>query len=339
MRSEQWVRNIASIAPFVLVRLLLIQSSVREFYPPVANLPECESLFRAKPQSTVDFKKELDRFRDKCNKFDSKAPCNVYFPTQLASISALYSKLYPPPSRLPRLDTFRGGELVTCLENPNHVGLEHSRSVFVRYLGESGIDAGGLTKEFYIQVCRQLKPLFSALNPTSRDPRMYISRLPDQQIIKRLNRDIPSDKRQFTVADLPGLYTLAGRIFVDALLNNYSTELPLSRVLLGAMTSKDTSVKLSYVKTAYLMERDPDNSGYDPLDQIYLFDIDDPKESEASLDYVARSTFLLDPENPKKAYVADFINGFRSMSTILGIHKIIPSELFSRVCSSNVTVR
>lgn len=323
--------------PFALKKLNIISSDenerIRQYPVPSDNLPECSLLFASRPQSTEAFKEELIKFADLCNALDSDPPCHVYLKAMKPYIIHLFtgSFLGGASQRLSTLVTTRGEEIFTAFENmAEHVAVRHSR-IYVRYLNEPGIDAGGLRKEFYVNVCRQLRPLFSYLNPGSTDPRLYISNAPDQEILSQLNSGNPP--QAFVVDDLPPLYYMAGKMIADALINGYSTELPLSRALLASMVSGDTGVNVSYLKTAYIMEQNTKNV----LEQLYLYNMDDPEDSEEVLKIVALETYLVDAGNPKFVYVRNFINGFSPMARVLALFKIAPRELYSSVCSSNVT--
>ena len=308
----------------------------RRARPVPDDLPECRQIFAPKPQSSKEFKENLLVFRDLCNQAESQPPCKQYLDDMHGYIVGLYNAAFTnSASRLPTLNTVRGMELFAAYENvAEHVGVSHDR-VYVRYANEPGIDAGGLRKEFYVNVCRQMRPLFSYINPGGDDPRMYISDAPNSEIIRALNEGFRENQGydEFGEWDLNLLYYMAGKMFADAFINRYSTELPLSRVLLSTMLSKDLGVSVEAMKTAYLMEQEVD----DFLERLYFYNMDNPKESEDELDTLAIDRYFGDSQNPKFQYVSNFIQGFSSMTKVLNVFHLTIQELFSTVCSSNVT--
>jgi hypothetical protein len=319
--------------------LILTQDvKMRKYRVTSEDLPECKELFASKPQSTEEFKTDLGKFIARCTELDAEPPCKEYLTIMKASIVNLYvySFLdYNWQVGLPTMVTRRGIELFTAFENMDRqVAVPHSY-VYVRYENEPGIDAGGLRKEFYVNVCRQMKPLFSFLNPGASDPRMYISDAPKADIITALNRGVRPDMKVtlFDEDDLQPLYYLAGKMFADAFVNGYSTEIPLSRALLAAMVTDDGGVDLSYLKTAYLMEQ----GSADPLENLYFYDMDHPRDSEEVLEDLAIERYFADKKDPRFTYVRNFVRGFSSMGRVLNVFNITPKELFSSVCSTNVT--
>lgn len=173
-------------------------------------------------------------------------------------------------------------------------------------------------KTLVLRACAQILPLFEIVNPRSEDPRLYISSQTDQDVVNKINESMPV-KDMFTTDELGQLYNLAGRIFANAFLNNYSTELPLSRVLLNAMVSGDTGVDESQLLVCYALEHDLQEEGSEVRDE------------ESAL-----RQYMVLPDEPKRECVGDFIRGFMPLSSRLNKYHVHVSELYHQVCGFNV---
>lgn len=171
---------------------------------------------------------------------------------------------------------------------------------------------------------KQLQPLFDYLDPKSQDPRVYISKTSDESIIETINSEL--SQGDFNVADLPKMYELAGIMCANAVVNNYSTELPLSRLLLAMMTSADMGVDPDLVTTAFVME------GANKFDDYVMVEND----MEGYVEEYARDTYLLEENTTKRSYVDRFAAGFGKMAGVMAFFNVAPHELYTNICSTNI---
>jgi len=323
-------RKIFELSPIYVIEPDFLQDgNYRWEYPKVPALPSCDSLFSTQ-RSSREFETELDRFKTQCNRLETDPPCSAYFSRIRDIIQSLFDVLRRGGGPRPTTRAIRGKEL-RALWSMRREFLVSIFQFYIVYEGETGIDAGGLSKEFFLACIRQIRPLFSYINPEAADPRMYISSESDQAIVDTLNSNLMLEgDARFTVEDLPELYTLAGKLFMYAVLKKFNTEIPLSRLLLEAMVSKDISVKYSLVRTIFVME-----TGYG-MENIYYYD-DDPKVSEKYLTDQAFQQYFLNRNNPKAPYAGEFMYAFSDMANILSFMKVLPSELYQAICGKSIT--
>jgi hypothetical protein len=232
-------------------------------------------------------------------------------------------------SKFPTIETTRGGELSTLFGRGISL-FSNIDKMFVKFKGERGIDDGGLRRQFVLNICEQLRPLFEYLNQGGTDPRMYISRKPDQEIIDKIGQG-------FRVEDLVQLYKFAGELFGHAVINGYSTEIPLSRLMLSAMVSEDSGVSTQDLMTYYLLENDTD----DAMDRMYQMAPTSPEYVEEFIKDTASERYLFEnlsgKVHPGKVYMDAFIGGFKRVGQYLARFKILTTELFRNVCKTNIT--
>jgi hypothetical protein len=326
-----WWEKLPYFSPAFLKDYDYLPQNFRWTLPNDSELPTCETLFTASGgTSSKRFSKELSLFKKQCNKLDMEPPCSAYYGECRESILEIFYAQFFELGRSPAVIVRRGAEL-RALWDIRESFMKTRFSLFIRYENEPGIDQGGLTREFLVNCCVQAKTLFSYINEETLDPRMYLSDEQDRVIVDRLNTNLKEGER-FKTEDLPELYNLVARLFVNAVLLNFSTEIPLSRLLLEAMTSGDTGVKKKLIRTIYIME-----TNYN-MDMIYLYD-KERAVSEEYLDEVSQSTYFLEENHPKREYVGEFIRGFVSMGRILAFLRILPRELYAAICASNITRR
>jgi len=294
--------------------------TIRSSYPLADDIPVCERIFTPKA-GTEEFQQRLRELKTQCYQVESQEPCNDYYQKAVERIMMQYQGVENPSVKVTR-----GRELSSVIEQslPMITGLG---GWYIIFEGERGIDAGGLRRQLVMTLCEQIRPLFGYLNEKSGDPRVYISNEPDQTIVDNIGQG-------FTVNDLPVLYEFAGKLFANAVLNQYSTELPLSRTLLTAMVTPDQGMERQNVLMYYLLEADEE----DVLDKYYSMLPTDPQMVEDVVTEGAYQRYLF-PSNPlKRSYVDKFINGFSEMGQKLALFKVLPTELFINVCSSNINV-
>ena len=322
-------RKLLDLSPLYVIEPDFLQDgNFRWDVPEAPALPSCDALFSTQ-RNSPGFASELARFKEQCEKLEADPPCSAYFSKVHSVIEFIFDFLRghgPQPTK----NAVRGRELRSLWLDRNEF-LVSVFEFFIRYEGEVGIDAGGLSKEFFLACIRQTRPLFSYINPEASDPRMYISNDPDQTIVDKLNFNLALEgDDKFVVSDLPELYMLVGKLFMYAILKKFNTEIPLSRLLLEAMVSKDISVKYSLVRTIFVME-----TGYS-MEQIYYYD-ENPKTSEQYLTDESIDQYFLDRENPKAQYVGEFMHAFSDMANILSYLNVIPSEVYQAVCGKSIT--
>jgi hypothetical protein len=323
--------NLPYFSPAFVKDYDFLPQNFRWTLPNEPELPTCQTLFTTtvKP-SSEKFSDKLKLFKKQCDKLDMEPPCSAYYGECRESINEIFHTQYIETERNTTMRVRRGAEL-RALWNIRESFMKTRFNLYIVYENEPGIDAGGLTREFLLNCCVQAKALFSYINEESLDPRMYLSNEEDNLIVDRLNRNLREEER-FRVEDLPELYNLVARLFVNAVLLNFSTEIPLSRLLLEAMTSKDTGVKKDLIRTIYIME-----TNYN-MDMIYFYD-EDPAVSEKYLKDTSKETYFLEKNHPKREYVGEFVRGFRSVGKILAFLKILPKELYAAICASNISRR
>ena len=323
-------KKIVEFSPIYLIdNDFLRDESFRWEIPEATALPSCDALFTTN-RSSKDFAASLTKFKNQCYRLESEPLCSAYFSRCRANVEIIFETLRNEVDGRPGKIVVRGKELRSLWLDRNEF-LDTVFGYFIRYDGEVGIDAGGLSKEYFLACVRQIRPLFSYINPETPDPRMYISSEPDQAIVNQLNSNLSLEGNdRFTVEDLPSLYALAGKLFIYAILKNFNTEIPLSRLLLEAMTSKGISVKYSLVRTIFVME-----TGYD-MEKIYFYD-ENPEKSEEFLNDESIEQYFLDVNNPKAQYVGEFMYAFSDMANILSLMRILPIELYRAICGKTIT--
>lgn len=233
----------------------------------------------------------------------------------------------------PAYHVIRGKELAYIFETFSTEGPDPTTYPIgrhmVNYIGERGVDGGGLRMEFFSEVCNQLRGLFDYIHLEVDDPRMYISSIPDEEILDKINRHGGKFKEDgsmvpFTTEDLPKLYRLAGGMCQHAAISSYSTGFALSRALLTAMVSHDTGVSELQLATIYLIEAY--KTGKNELSNVSIISESFGETFLETITERSRDVYLLD--NPdKRRYIADFINGFK-ISQLLSEHSFSANELF-----------
>jgi antitoxin component YwqK of YwqJK toxin-antitoxin module len=291
---------------------------VRATYPLNDNIRVCERIFDP-ASGTPDFRQRLQALKKDCYRVESIEPCNEYYQSVIEKIGREYRG-----RELPSFLVTRGGELRDVITGTLPMITDYERW-YIRFKDESGIDAGGLKRQLVLTLCKQIRPLFEYLNDKSSDPRMYISSEPDQTIVDKIGQG-------FTVGDLPVLYEFAGKVFANATINQYSTEIPLSRILLTAMVASDQGLERQNILMYYLLESDEEVL----LETLYRKLPSDPEMVEEVVSDGANERYLF-PGNPlKRSYIDSFINGFSEIGRKLAASKILPTELFVNVCPSNI---
>jgi hypothetical protein len=289
------------------------------------SIEVCVSILQTQGDRTVD--ELVGEMRKLCEEIEVRETRRDTLQTKFNRVNLEYS-LRAPPRAFPAFHVTRGRELAHMFDAftgpaplPTDYPLE---SHMVVYTGESGIDGGGLRREFFGEVCSQLRDLFDYIDLETTDPRMYISQVPDEEIVSRLNRRGGKiDGTPFNVSDLPLLYKLAGGMCQHAAVGRYSTGIPISRALLTAMVSADTGVGELQLATIYLIEAY--RMGRDEVRNTKLVADSIEEDFAGVLVERAREVYLLaDPL--KKNYVADFVSGFR-IGDLLARYKISPGEL------------
>ena len=291
------------------------------------DIPICNRIFKPNPSSSSEFKQTIIQLKEECETLESTVDCNDYYERCRRGILKEADTMIT--SKFPTIETTRGGELSTLFGRGISL-FSNIDKMFVKFKGERGIDDGGLRRQFVLNICEQLRPLFEYLNQGGTDPRMYISRKPDQEIIDKIGQG-------FKLENLLLIYEFAGALFGHAVINEYSTEIPLSRLMLSAMVSEDSGVSTQDLMTYYLLENDTD----DAMDRMYQMAPTSPEYVEEFIKDTASERYLFEnlsgKAHPGKVYMDAFINGFVDVSEYLSVLNITPGELFRNVCKTNIT--
>ena len=296
---------------------------MREDYPIKDPNPVCDTVFQPSLESTTEFIERINTLRTKCYSLESTTDCDKYSRDVFRLVTATLMENQIAPTH----DVTREHELESAFANnlPLNRNMDNYQMRFFRADGSSepGSDAGGLRRQFFNSVCKQALDLFEYLNINSDDRRMFVSGKTDEELLELLNRNGQS----FTQGDILGLYTFVGRLFIHAIGNEYSTEIPLSRVLLKAMVEADNGLATNDLLLYYLLETDIENV----VGQVYEYDL-----GEKWLNDTAIAKYGI--QNPLiRSRVDAFIDGFSAATPILANAKILPSELYQRVCITNIT--
>lgn len=286
----------------------------------------CSEMIRP-PGSDESLDQIVNSIRDKCQEIEVIESRLAVLEKKIEKLISEYMQNSGITERFPLLYVTRGMELSYMFEMYTRGSQDPTkyppRYHMVNYVGETGIDGGGLRMEFFGEVLTQLRELFDYIDTDTDSPRMYISDAPDAELVERLNavsaRDVP-----YTTEDLSMLYMLAGAMCQHAVLGMYSTGIPLSRALLTAMVTPDTGVSELQLATIYLIEAYI--SGKDQVEMTKQAAESLNEEFMETLVERSKNVYLLD--NPDKAkYVSDFINGF-GISGLLSKHDISQGELY-----------
>ena len=295
----------------------------REDYPIKEPNPVCDTVFQPRLESTGEFIERINTLKTECYKIESTTDCDRYS----RNIFRLLYSTITVNEMIPTIVIPRGRELEAAFKNS--IPLNRTMSnYYVRFLKadgtpEEGIDAGGLRRQFFNSVCKQALDLFEYLNINSDDRRMFVSGKTDEELLQVLNRN----GQAFTLDEIPMLYTFIGNLFIHAIINEYSTEIPLSRVLLKAMVEADNGLATNDLLLYYLLETDVGNV----IGQVYEYDL-----GEAWLYETANSAYGI-KNSLVRSRVDAFINGFSIATPFLANAKILPLELYRRVCITNIT--
>lgn len=291
---------------------------IREDYPIQDPNPVCDTLFQPRAESTAEFTARINNLRSECYKIETSPDCDDYPRSVFVSVA----RSTVIDRQVPTLRVDRKRELEAAFKS--NLPLDHyMRNYYIVINDEPGIDAGGLRRQFFNSVCRQAINLFSYLNINSEDRRVYISEDSNEELLKKLNKD----GQEFVEEDILPLYTFVGKLFVHALINEYSTEIPLSRVLLKAMVDADNSLATNDLLLYFLLETDIKNI----IGQAYDYGL-----GEEYLIETADAVYGISNTQMKSRADA-FINGFSILNSRLSQAKILPAELFRRICITNIT--
>jgi antitoxin component YwqK of YwqJK toxin-antitoxin module len=307
-------------------QVLEIRFPPRAAKPLDREIPICKRIFKPNPLSSEDFKNVVRELQESCFQLETEQSCNRYYKNSIYSIAADIRK---QRTQVPSLTVVRGKELIYAVARKQNM-FSFIDDWYINYSGERGIDDGGLRREFVTTLCDQIRPLFEYLNQGGTDPRMYISRKPDQEIIDKIGQG-------FKLENLLLIYEFAGALFGHAVINEYSTEIPLSRLMLSAMVSEDSGVSTQDLMTYYLLENDTD----DAMDRMYQMAPTSPEYVEEFIKDTASERYLFEnlsgKAHPGKVYMDAFIGGFKRVGQYLARFKILTTELFRNVCKTNIT--
>lgn len=325
--TETWEPYLHHISPAFLLGSIDLRglNALYRWDEPEFETPRCAEVFRvggANPEGV--FKDKIEEYKMKCKDMEEIQNCRNYIADVSEYINTLAFVNRNIRGRI-GINVTRGDELLSALENIKNMDIPFGK-FFVKYSGERGIDAGGPAKDFLMAVVRQIRPLFEYVNLETEDKRMYISSAPDEDIIEAINENLIT--KRLTTGDLPELYKLAGVICKSAVINGYSTEIPLSRVLLTIMTSGDMGIDVDAVTSAFILE------GKYKLDDYINLEND---VYEGFIEESALEKYLISNE-PKRAYIDMFAKGFSKMSQILRFMKVAAHELFVAICGSKITI-
>jgi hypothetical protein len=212
-----------------------------------------------------------------------------------------------------RINTRQGKELLDSVKSRTKL-LIHQDDLNVYYVGEEGVDAGGLRRQFVTNALKTAKNvLFNQMSVKSDlvgvVPRMYISRASDEDILREIGG-----------INVFNLYETTGALFAHAILNNMNTDIPLSRYILWLMTMKQPpadSLLYYLLDTAETVE-----SKLGKLPEDMVEEYEEYLRETASEEYRGISDVSL-------RRLKAFLKGASPLTNVFQQMNVTPSELFA----------
>ena len=292
----------------------------------VSGVDSCEVSLGALPNNSPSLKTVLDGLRTKCFKVETPA-----VPEYLSVVRKHLKDNHRLNSQ--RIEAYIGREFYSALMHPG--GLDLERKIAIDYVGNSGWDVGGLTRQFITSVVGTIKDsLFVPIELQAGDhgfdvvQRYHIARPDEKSDEEILNDERIAGATNVTIEDV---YMTAGKMIGYAVLYGINADLPLSRCLLNMMLSDFVVGPMNPDNALLYYLLDTDSPISRSLRGLEGIDLDEMIDFENDLQATADQTYAVNDR------VTAFLEGFSVVGRELSSIFVNPNELLSMLYTAEIT--